>query len=144
MQPWLFLMIFIPRHKKTSQSFGCCWARNIYGELFQYHNGWCSGPWCLHVINSHGNSARQSLNNRKLVFGKRTIPSLKCTARECGIPFQFSPLLWRHNGHGAVSNHLPHECLLNRLFNALIKENIEAPRHWPLCREFTGHRTNGQ
>ena len=29
-----------------------------------------------------------------------------------------------------------------------IKENIKAPRHWPSCREFTGHRwvprTNGQ
>ena len=29
-----------------------------------------------------------------------------------------------------------------------IKENIKAPRHWPLCGEFTGHRwiprTNGQ
>ena len=22
----------------------------------------------------------------------------------------------------------------------VIKENIKAPRHWPLCREFTGHR----
>ena len=26
------------------------------------------------------------------------------------------PLRWRHNGHDAVSNHQPHECLLNRLF----------------------------
>ena len=36
-------------------------------------------------------------------------------------------LQWRHNGRGNVSNHQPHECLLNRLF----KENIKAPRHWP-------------
>ena len=32
--------------------------------------------------------------------------------------------------------------------DAHIKENIKAPRHWPLCREFTGDRwiprTNGQ
>ena len=38
----------------------------------------------------------------------------------------------------------PHDCFLNRLF----KENIKAPRHWPLCRELTGHRwipcTKGQ
>ena len=31
---------------------------------------------------------------------------------------------------------------------AQIKENIKAPRHWPLCGEFTGERwiprTNGQ
>ena len=25
-------------------------------------------------------------------------------------------LHWRHNGHDSVSNHQPHECLLNRLF----------------------------
>ena len=25
-----------------------------------------------------------------------------------------------------------------------MKENIKAPRHWPLCGEFTGDRTNGQ
>ena len=27
-----------------------------------------------------------------------------------------SPKLWRHNGHDSVSNHQPHDCLLNRLF----------------------------
>ena len=26
------------------------------------------------------------------------------------------PLWWRHNDHDSVSNHQPHECLLNRLF----------------------------
>ena len=27
-----------------------------------------------------------------------------------------SPLHWRHNGRGSVSNHQPHDCLLNRSF----------------------------
>ena len=36
-----------------------------------------------------------------------------------------------------VSDHQPRDCLLNRLFRQ-IKENIKAPRHWPLCGEFTG------
>ena len=35
-----------------------------------------------------------------------------------------------------------------RFIQTQIKENTKAPRHWPLCREFTGHwwipRTNGQ
>ena len=35
-------------------------------------------------------------------------------------------LQWRHNGRNGVSNHQPHECLLGRLFNAQIKENIKA------------------
>ena len=47
-------------------------------------------------------------------------------------------LQWRHNGHVSVSNHQPHDCLLSRLFRPRSKENIKAPRHWPLCGEFTG------
>ena len=49
-------------------------------------------------------------------------------------------LQWRHNEHDGVSNHQPHDCLLNRSFKAQIKENIKAPRHWSLCGEFTGDR----
>ena len=49
-------------------------------------------------------------------------------------------LQWRHKGHDGVSNHQPHDCSLNRLLKAQIRENIKAPRHWPLCGEFTGDR----
>ena len=48
-------------------------------------------------------------------------------------------LQWRHNDHDGISNHHPHGCLLNRLLiQTHIKENNKAPRHWPLCGEFTG------
>ena len=47
-------------------------------------------------------------------------------------------LHWRHNDHDDVSKLQPHGCLLNRLFQTQIKENIKAPRHWPLYGEFTG------
>ena len=57
-------------------------------------------------------------------------------------------LQWRHNERDGVSNHQPDDCLLNRLFKAQIKENIKAPRDWPLWGEFTGDRwisrTKGQ
>ena len=57
-------------------------------------------------------------------------------------------LEWLHNGRDGVLNHQPNDCLLNRLFKAQIKENIKAPRHWPLRRVFTGDRwiprTKGQ
>ena len=49
-------------------------------------------------------------------------------------------LQWRHNERNGVSNHQPHGCLLNHLFKAQAKENIKAPRHWPLLGEFTGDR----
>ena len=58
------------------------------------------------------------------------------------------PLQWRHNESDGVSNHQPRDCLLNRLFKAQIKENIKAPRHWPLCGEVIDDRwiprTKGQ
>ena len=45
----------------------------------------------------------------------------------------YMPLQWRHNEHDGVSNLQPYDCLLNRLFKAQIKQNIEATRRWPLC-----------
>ena len=31
-------------------------------------------------------------------------------------------LWWRHNGHGSISNHQPHHCLLNHLFGCRSKK----------------------
>ena len=45
-------------------------------------------------------------------------------------------LQWCHNEHDDVSNLKPHDCLLNRLFKAQIKENTKALRHWPVTGEF--------
>ena len=57
-----------------------------------------------------------------------------------------NPLRWRHNGHDAVSNHQPHDCLLNRLFRHRSKQTSKL--RVTLCGEFTGGRwiprTNGQ
>ena len=61
-----------------------------------------------------------------------------------GLAGDFS-LQWRHNGRDGVSNHQPHNCVLDQ---ADIKENIKALCHWPLWGEFTGDqwipRTKGQ
>ena len=43
-------------------------------------------------------------------------------------------LQWRHKERDGVSNHQPHDCF----FKVQIKENIKAPRHWPMWGEFTG------
>ena len=41
----------------------------------------------------------------------------------------------------AMASKLPASLLFTQPFiQAEIKENIKAPRHWPLCREFTGDR----
>ena len=51
-------------------------------------------------------------------------------------------LQWRHNERDCVSIHQPHDCLLNRLSKAQIKENIKAARHWPLWGEFPTQRAS--
>ena len=50
---------------------------------------------------------------------------------------------------GAIASQSPASRLFTQPFiKVQIKENIEAPRYWHLCEEFTGHRriprTNGQ
>ena len=55
---------------------------------------------------------------------------------------------WRHNGHDSVSNHQPHDCLLNRLFRRRSKKTsklrvtglcvgnspgpVNSPHKWPV------------
>ena len=72
-----------------------------------------------------------------------------CRSLQITFLNSFCALQWRYNKRDGVSDHQPHDCLLNRLFiQAQIKENIKVPRHWPLCGEFTDDRwiprTKGQ
>ena len=47
-------------------------------------------------------------------------------------PISFNLLQWRHNGRDGVSNHQPHDCLLNRLFRRRSKKKSK-PRVTSLC-----------
>ena len=54
------------------------------------------------------------------------------------------PLQWRHNGHDSVSNHQPHDCLLNRLSRRRSKKTSKL-RVTGLCAgNSPGTGTNGQ
>ena len=55
---------------------------------------------------------------------------------------QYISLQWRHNGRDSGSNHQPHDCLLKRFIQTQIKENIKAPRHWPLWGEIASNAEN--
>ena len=61
-----------------------------------------------------------------------------------------TPIQWRHNGCDGVSNHQPHDCLLNRLFRRRSKHESSAslafvrriprwpgnsPHKWPVTRK---------
>ena len=63
----------------------------------------------------------------------------------------WSPLHWRHNDHDSVSNHQPHDCLLNGLFRRRSKKTsklrvtglcvgnstgpVNSPHKWPVTRK---------
>ena len=44
-------------------------------------------------------------------------------------------LLWRHNGRDGVSNHQISRLFTQPSIQAQIKENVKAPRHWPVTRK---------
>ena len=47
-------------------------------------------------------------------------------------------LQWRHNQRESVSNHRRLDLFAQPFIRVQIKENIKAPRHWPLWGGFTG------
>ena len=70
-------------------------------------------------------------NNYRLITSSRnllgklcdwiTFPAY-CPNYVVHICYTSNTLRWRHNERDGVSNHQPHDCLLNRLFKAQIKE----------------------
>ena len=57
-------------------------------------------------------------------------------------------LQWRHNGRDGVSNHQPHDCLLNRLFGCRSKKTpklrVTGFVRWPVTDDRWIPRTNGR
>ena len=75
-------------------------------------------------------------------------PALQCTTL-CKTEFQFViALRWRHNDARKRLKSPASRLFTQSFIQMQIKENIKAPRHWPLCGEFTVDRwiprTNGQ
>ena len=91
--------------------------------------------------------------------GDRWIPRTKGQYRGKCFHLMTSSLRWRHNGRDGVSNHQPHECLLNRLFRRRSKKTaklcvtglcagkspgpVNSPHKWPVTRKiFPFHDVN--
>ena len=62
--------------------------------------------------------------------GSRYITTFWNTCLCCSVQLQ-----WRHNERDGVSNYRPFDCFLYIFFQAQIKENLKASRHWPLWGE---------
>ena len=60
------------------------------------------------------------------------------------------PLQWRHNERDGVSDHQPHDCLLNRLFRRRSKKTPKlrvtgiCAGNSPVTGEFPGHRASNE
>ena len=58
-----------------------------------------------------------------------------------GVSIMPNPLRWHHDGRDLACQKPPASRLLTQPFiQTQIKQNVKAPRHWPLCWEFTGDR----
>ena len=83
--------------------------------------------------------------DKKFIFVRQVILNF-CWKHVCHIEFaaeSSSALRWRHNGRDSVSNHQPHDCLLNRLFKRRSKKTSKL-RVTGLCAPRWIPRTNGQ
>ena len=59
------------------------------------------------------------------VYSERVIKLSSGRRHNLGIRRAGLTLLWRHNGRDGVSNHHPHDCLLNRLFRRRSKKTAK-------------------
>ena len=83
---------------------------------------------------------------------KEEIQTKKNNKKYCQQPwcayndFRQYPLQWRHNGCNGVSNHQPHDCLLNRLFRHRLQKasklRVTGLCEWnpPMTGEFPAQR----
>ena len=68
--------------------------------------------------------------------------------QSCGFAWHCISLQWRHNEPDGISNHQPHDCLLNRLFRRRPKKTSKlrvtglCVRNSPLTGEFPAQRAS--
>ena len=111
----------------------CCWyMRHINAGLKRL-------SVCIHtcgiILNIFGN---KSIKGHIQHFKMASVLWLEVHFILCmkyKLKFSFQTLQWCHNERDGIWNYQPHDCLLNHLFKALIKENIKALCHWPLWGE---------
>ena len=79
----------------------------------------------LHVFVDFDWSIWQTLwKCTQIFFSSKFDPDPKLSM-QCFLKMQHASLRWRGNGRDSVSNHQPHDCLLNRLFRRRSKKTSE-------------------
>ena len=99
------------------QCFMCCGHEQAVEQIVELAVIWDTVAlmWC------HCNTICHSCCDwTLLIWIKRNI-----CHRQCHLRCHCITLQWRHNGHDGVSNHQPHDCLLNRLFGRRSKRTLK-------------------
>ena len=79
-------------------------------------------PWWPHWTLLSGMSLNDTPQRKHVGTNPRIhLPLLYSTC----VNLEKCSLQWRHNGHDSVSNHQPHDCLLNRLFRRRSKKALK-------------------
>ena len=127
----------------------------ILSELSDLHTPKVNTKWsdfCRRKINIHFLEGNIASSHNPVRFAN-FIPYYCCTPASvlsCDVKIgKFSsPLRWRHNEHDGVSNHQPHDCLLNRLFRRRSKKTSKLRAidlregNSPVTGEFPAERAN--
>ena len=97
------------------------WEIDIHGSYSLVHEDrFCANLALIWII--HQQKKMFKFANRKLKISWIKCPLLCFVCSSFCISHRSVTLKWRHNGRDSVSNHQPHDCLLNRLFRRRSKK----------------------
>ena len=103
-----------------------CVEATLHVSVGQIYVG--SGPNWMKYLHTEGEDVRWVIPKNYRIWNLMYLmfprPCLSGELCDLGLHHQScsESLLWCHNGHGSVSNHQPHDCLLNRLFRPRSKK----------------------
>ena len=130
-----------PTNYQSSFIFVAIW-KEANSHIVRYRQEYCKGRgYCAVAINYEFPILREVFAQIYMNIWMDVIRS------HADIHCKTIPLRWRHNGYDSVSNHQPHDCLLNRLFRHRSKKisrlrvtgicagTVNSPHKWPVTRK---------
>ena len=129
-QVWSVTLEVALHRQAPSASSRPCWRwftfprENLY--IDRCRSSRTSRVICLVLKNDIFSEQTPSMKNNLQSIVENVTSNSQCYTGTClfyiHIHINAITLLWRHNGRYNVSNHQPHECLLNRLFRRRSKK----------------------
>ena len=143
---WEWICNFIPHFIMDVISCPCWWWQWKLTSLQTHNNTLADNErYCIQYSNENIYiyiSFEQSTTH--ILYSSWNTESLQLTFWRT-FRIGYMSLQWRHNGRDGVSNHQPHDCLLNRLFRRRSKKTSKlrvtglcagnSPHKWPITRK---------